>query len=136
MSGSSPEARLGLAVDLMEEALRHAGSAEAVAALLRQAIIEARDLLLLLPIDPVFESAGPTPMILDTAVVRAMGGVLGLLATLLQRGGLTTVEEFGKMLDIYAVVTAENCIDEGLIVGCWGGIVGQVSQQRHEDTAH
>jgi len=120
----------------MEEALRHAGSAEAVAALLRQAISEARDLLLLLPIDPLFDSAGPTPMILDTAVVRAMGGVLGLLATLLQRGGLTTVEEFGKMLDIYAVVTAENYVDEGLIVGCWGGIVGQISQQRHEDTAH
>lgn len=137
MSGSNPAARLGLAVELLEEALRLLDAAETVAAPLRESIDKAHGLLKSSP--GHFENeddAWSPPPPFDAALVRAMGGALGILATLLQRGGLTTVEDFGNMLGIYALVSGENSADEANILGCWAGIVGQISQKRIEDTAH
>lgn len=136
MSGSSPAARLGLAVKLLEEALRLLIAAETVAAPLRESIEKAHGLLKSSPAHFENEDDAWSPPPLDAALVRAMGGALGILATLLQRGGLTTVEDFGNMLGIYALVSGENSAEEADILGCWAGIIGQISQKRIEDSAH
>lgn len=136
MSGSSPAARLGLAIELMEEALRLLVAADTVAEPLQEAIGNARRLLKPSMAGLENEDYARLPPPLNAALVRAMGGALGILATLLQRGGLTTVEDFGNMLGVYAVVSGENSADEGDILGCWAGIIDQVSKKGIEDTAH
>ncbi len=132
------EARLSLAIELMEEALRVLGAepSEAVAAPLRKAISEGRCLIPPRPENPEVDDDHLPPQPLDAPLVRAMGGALGIVATILQRGGLTSAEEFGKILGIYGVVSAETCAEEGLILGCWAGMVDQLAPKSGERAAH
>ncbi|WP_236617641.1 hypothetical protein [Sphingobium ummariense] len=64
----------------------------------------------------------------DPALVRAMGGALAMFTALLARKGIATFEETANLLGIYAVTTAETSPEEGLILGCWGGMLRDFAQ--------
>lgn len=77
------------------------------------------------------DDADSRPIAADPALVRAIGGALALFATLLARTGVAPVEEIANLLGIYAVVTGETERDEGLILGCWAGMLRDVAQDQN-----
>lgn len=62
-----------------------------------------------------------------------MGGALTVFATLMARQGIVPLEETANILGIYAVVTAETEPDEGLILGCWAGMLRDAAQATSGD---
>lgn len=73
--------------------------------------------------------------IADPALVRAMGGALAVFATLMARKGIAPLDEIANLIGIYAVVTGETAPDEGLILGCWGGMLRDAAQALDQDAA-
>jgi len=122
----------------MEEALRVMGTkgTEAVQKPLREAIAKARSQCFLASDGFELDEDVLKRLPADATVVRAMGGALAVLSTLLQREGITTVEEIAKALGIYAVVSAETSPAKGLILGCWAGIVGDLLPGAEELSLH
>lgn len=64
----------------------------------------------------------------DPALVRAIGGALAVMATIMARQGSATVGEVARLLGIYAVVTKEASPQEGLIIACWSAILGDAAE--------
>jgi hypothetical protein len=60
---------------------------------------------------------------MDKALIEAQGVALALVAAMLQRAGIVPADEFGQMLGILAVTTAETDPDQGDILGVWAAIV-------------
>lgn len=58
----------------------------------------------------------------DAALVRAMGGALSILATLLSRRGIVDMSE---------VATSETDETEGWILGCWAGMLRDVAEHQN-----
>lgn len=69
----------------------------------------------------------PTPIRADPALVRAMGGALAVIATVMTRQGAVSLDEVANLLGIYAAATHETSADEGLIIACWGAILRDVA---------
>jgi hypothetical protein len=69
--------------------------------------------------------AKPTPL------VRAMGGALTVLATLMARAGIAPLEETADLFGIYAVLTDEIDPDEGLILGFWASMLRDAADGMH-----
>jgi hypothetical protein len=67
---------------------------------------------------------------LDMALVRAMGGALSMIATLLGRQGIVETGEVANLLGIYAVATGETDDAEGKILGCWAAMIRDVAEQQ------
>jgi hypothetical protein len=63
----------------------------------------------------------------EMALVRATGGALLMIATLLQRDGLLSVEELAGQLGIYGVISGESSREEGLILAAWSGMLSDMA---------
>ncbi|WP_103096900.1 hypothetical protein [Novosphingobium guangzhouense] len=63
----------------------------------------------------------------EQALVRATGGAILMIATLLQREGLLSMEELGGKLGIYGVISAETSREEGLILAAWSGMLSSMA---------
>jgi hypothetical protein len=59
-----------------------------------------------------------------------MGGALALVATLIARGGAVSLDEFSRLMSIYAVATSETADDEGMVLAYWAGMVSDAAEQR------
>lgn len=68
----------------------------------------------------------------DGPIVRAMGGALSVFASLLERHGIADMSETANMLGMYAVVTSETDEAEGLILGCWAGMIGDLAEAQQQ----
>ncbi|WP_454887830.1 hypothetical protein [Sphingomonas oryzagri] len=64
----------------------------------------------------------------DSPLVRALGGALTLFATILARKERVPLTEVADHLAIYAVVTGEAATDEGMILGCWAGMMRDAAE--------
>lgn len=56
---------------------------------------------------------------MSDAALLAQGKALALVAAMLQRGGVISVEEFGNILGLFAVTVGETEPDEGDILALW-----------------
>ncbi len=59
----------------------------------------------------------------EQALVRAIKGAIVMIATLLQREGLLSMEELGGKLGIYGAISAENQQGRRLILAAWSGML-------------
>ncbi|RYL98441.1 hypothetical protein EWH08_17450 [Sphingobium indicum] len=59
-----------------------------------------------------------------------MGGALALVGTLIARGGDVPMDEFSRLLGIYAAATSESDNDEGMVLAYWAGMVRDVAEAR------
>lgn len=64
----------------------------------------------------------------DPTMVRAIGGMLAVLCTVLGREKIASVEEISGILGVYAATTAESSGAEGLILGYWAAMLRDVGQ--------
>ncbi|WP_157084639.1 hypothetical protein [Sphingomonas pituitosa] len=64
----------------------------------------------------------------DPALVRAMGGALAVIASVMARQGDVSLDEIANLLGIYAAATHETSANEGLIIACWGAILRDVAE--------
>lgn len=65
---------------------------------------------------------------MEKALIEAQGVALALVAAMMQRAGIVPAEEFGQLLGILAVTTAETDPDQGDILGVWAAIVKENAQ--------
>ncbi len=65
---------------------------------------------------------------MSDAALLAQGKALALVAAMLQRGGVISVEEFGNILGLFAVTVGETEPDEGDILALWAGIVRESAE--------
>jgi hypothetical protein len=82
------------------------------------------------PTEPDEELLRQAAVAADPTIVRAMGGALAVICTVMERHGGTSVEEIAKLLGFYAVVTDETASAEGLILGYWAGVLREAVQAR------
>lgn len=79
--------------------------------------------------DPTAAGGDVHPCLAANApLIRAMGGALGFVAMLMQRRDQPSVEEFSRLLGLYAVATDATSREEGLILGCWAGLLGDFAE--------
>lgn len=64
----------------------------------------------------------------DPTMVRAIGGALAVICTILGREKISSVEEISGILGVYAAKTAEQASAEGLILGYWAAMLRDVSE--------
>ncbi len=64
----------------------------------------------------------------DPALVRAMGGALALIASVMARQGSISLHEIANLLGMYAGVTNETSANEGLILACWVAMLRDVAE--------
>lgn len=50
-----------------------------------------------------------------------------MIATLLPREGLLSVEELAGKLGIYGAISAKTNEEEGLMIGCWAGMLSDIA---------
>lgn len=74
-------------------------------------------------------------LVANPALVKAIGGALAVLASLMAREGIASVREIAQQVGLYGVATAETAPDEGLILGCWGAMLREVARAQDEGTA-
>lgn len=121
------------AIALMREAIALLDEAgEAHAAVHLQAAIDAAEPKA--PLKPGEELpdenlavSAPASFRSDPALVRAMGGALALIATVMTRQGGVSLDEVADLLGMYAGVTNETSADEGLILACWVAMLRDVA---------
>jgi hypothetical protein len=63
----------------------------------------------------------------EQALVRATGGAILVIATMLQREGLLSVQELAGKLGIYGAISAETSREEGLMLSCWAGMLSDIA---------
>lgn len=70
------------------------------------------------------DEASETPgLAMDRAAVRALGGTFAVIASALARANIIPMRELADLLAIYATATAETDERQGLLIGCWAGIL-------------
>lgn len=73
---------------------------------------------------PAAQNSTPDPSgVDDTAVVRAQGKVVAMVAAVLAGAEVTTVSEFGDLLAVFAVTVRETDPEEGDILSYWASVV-------------
>jgi hypothetical protein len=60
---------------------------------------------------------------MDRTAVRALGGTLSVLASVLGRAGVIPMRELGDILAIYATITSESDRPQGLLIACWASML-------------
>lgn len=63
---------------------------------------------------------------MDRPLVAAHGKLVALLASILQGAGVTTTEEFARLLSVYAAVVSETEPAEGEILSLWAETVDEM----------
>jgi hypothetical protein len=81
----------------------------------------------ILPEGPM-DDGGESRLRSHIPVIRAMGGALALVATMIGRGGDVSLDEFSRLLGIYAVATSESANDEGMVLAYWASMVRDVAE--------
>ncbi|WP_093085938.1 hypothetical protein [Sphingobium sp. AP50] len=71
-------------------------------------------------------SAEPDPL------VAAIGGALDIIAALMERAQVASVEEFASALGVYGKVTGETNPEAGAIIAQWTSTLHQLAASRHE----
>jgi hypothetical protein len=61
---------------------------------------------------------------MDRASIVAHGTLLALLASVLEAAGITTRDEFARLLSLFAATVAETEPDEGEILALWAATIG------------
>jgi hypothetical protein len=59
---------------------------------------------------------------MDMTIVRAQGVVVALVGTLLEREGIVPLGEFGRLLGLLAVITAETDKAQGDVLAIWAAL--------------
>lgn len=77
-----------------------------------------------------------TPPPADPVLIRAMGGALALLGTVIGKGEATSLSELSRLLGIYAAATHETSPDEGLVLACWGAMLRDVADAQQGGEGH
>ena len=67
----------------------------------------------------------------NDALIRAMGGALGIIGALLERADVATLNEFAGALRVYATVTRETDAAESEIVGQWAVALLDLAARQH-----
>ena len=135
MTEPEPTPEVGRAIALMAEALELLGGAgehDTAAAHLQLA----HDLVKGVQpglIDDALAGAGLDDLRMDRAAVRAVGGTLTVLASLLGRAGVVPMREFADILAIYATITSENDRPQGLLIGCWASVLREAADHCTKD---
>lgn len=112
-----------VALSMLDEAGEAMASAHLQAALDALAGVE--------PVEPDEGMLRQAAVAADPTLVRAMGGALAVIGTLMERPGSTSVQEISDMLGIYGAITAETANDEGLILSYWAATLRDVAQGRN-----
>lgn len=68
-----------------------------------------------------------TPPPADPVLIRAIGGALALLGTVIARQEATPLSEIANLLSIYATATHETSPDEGLVLAGWSAMLRDVA---------
>lgn len=63
----------------------------------------------------------------DLALVRATGGALAILGTILARNSLVSLDEFGQFFEGFANASANGDPAMGRIIAEWGGAIFQAA---------
>lgn len=87
------------------------------------------------PAEPDDEAMRMASVAANPMIVRAIGGALVVLSSLMERQGAVSAEEFSRILGTYAVVTDETAKDEGLILGYWAGMLRDFAQSLNDRRA-
>jgi len=124
--GPSPQQRAAGLIRVARSILDEAG--ETVSAAHLQAGLDA--LAGVEPAEPDEATLRQAAVAADPSIVRAMGGALTVIATLMERQGDTTVKEIGEILGLYANITDETASDEGLILAYWAGTLRDAAEGR------
>jgi hypothetical protein len=127
------------AIVLMREAIVLLDEArEGVAAAHLQAALDAAERVSPMTsgdeLDDTTDLSDRAPPAADPALVRAIGGALAVIATLIARRGDTSLEEIANLLGIYAVVTDETSAEEGQFIGCWGAMLRDFAEAQRGGT--
>jgi indole-3-glycerol phosphate synthase len=72
----------------------------------------------------------------EKALVRATGGAILMIATLLQREGLMSVADLASKLGLYGAISAETCEEEGLILAAWSSMLTEVANDLSKAKKH
>ena len=135
MTEPEPKPEVGRAVALMAEALELLGSvsehdtATAHLQLAHDLVKGVKPGL----IDDALADAGPDELRMDPAAVRALGGTLTVLASVLGRAGVIPMRELADILAIYATITSESDRPQGLLIGCWASILREAADHCTKD---
>lgn len=65
----------------------------------------------------------------DPVLVRAMGGAMTILGTVLARSDLVELDELGRLFGLFATVSARHDPAMGTIVAGWGGMILSAAQE-------
>lgn len=65
----------------------------------------------------------------DPVLVRAMGGAMTILGTVLARSDLVELDELGRLFGLFATVSARDDPAMGTIVAGWGGMILGAAQE-------
>lgn len=103
------------------------------AALLQQALDALTDGESVVPDSALLQQAA---IAADPTMVRAVGGALAVICTLLGREKISSVEEISSILGVYAAKTAEQASAEGLILGYWAAMLRDVGEALGQEDTH
>lgn len=65
---------------------------------------------------------------MSPAALLAQGKAFALIAALMQRAGIVSVEEFGALLGVFAVAVSEDDPEQGDILAVWAGVVKESAE--------
>jgi hypothetical protein len=66
------------------------------------------------------------------ALIRAIGGTLGIVGALMERANIATIDEFAGALALYGAATNETSPDEAAIIAQWVMTLHELAGDRHE----
>lgn len=65
----------------------------------------------------------------DPALVRAIGGVLAIIGTVLARSDVVPLGELARLFELYAAISTDDDPDVGAIVVAWSGMIANAAGQ-------
>lgn len=77
--------------------------------------------------------ADPDIASIDQTILRAVGGAIAVIGTLLDRAGAVRISELAEAMSIFAVVTAERDEREGLYLGGWAALLDELAGSARAD---
>ena len=70
---------------------------------------------------------------IDQTMLRAVGGAIAVIGTLLDRAGAVRISELAEAMSVFAVVTAERDEREGLYIGGWAALLDELAGDAKTD---
>lgn len=65
----------------------------------------------------------------DPALVRAVGGVLAIIGTVLARSDVVPLGELARLFELYAAISTDDDPDVGTIVEAWSSMIANAAGQ-------